>query len=165
MKEKKKFFFFEITGMSLRPLTYLEISNIHYGPPTCHMSSRPRTWTLLFLKYFKFHHVSCSFPWWGIQFFPTCIVRTDEKIHTFSSRTYIHKTFCKNSNYHFNYGCHSNEFLTVNQLHERNPHNFFLCWNPILFAMYIYIYIHLANCEDWVLWLGEGHSLVPLRSY
>jgi hypothetical protein len=26
-------------------------------------------------------------------------------------------------------------------------------------------YIHSANwCEDWVLWLGEGHSVVPFRS-
>jgi hypothetical protein len=31
--------------------------------------------------------------------------------------------------------------------------------------IYIYIYIHSAKwCEDWVLWLGEGHSLVPYRS-
>jgi hypothetical protein len=28
------------------------------------------------------------------------------------------------------------------------------------------VYIHSANwCEDWVLWPGEGHSLVPFRSY
>jgi hypothetical protein len=27
-------------------------------------------------------------------------------------------------------------------------------------------YIRSANwCEDWVLWFGEGHSLVPFRSY
>jgi hypothetical protein len=29
-----------------------------------------------------------------------------------------------------------------------------------------YVYINSANwCEDWVLWLGEGHSVVPFRSY
>jgi hypothetical protein len=28
------------------------------------------------------------------------------------------------------------------------------------------IYVHSANlCEDWVLWLGEGHSVVLFRSY
>jgi hypothetical protein len=28
------------------------------------------------------------------------------------------------------------------------------------------VYIHSANwCEDWVLWFGEGHSVVPFRSY
>jgi hypothetical protein len=28
------------------------------------------------------------------------------------------------------------------------------------------VYIHSANwCEDGVLWLGEGHSVVPFRSY
>jgi hypothetical protein len=28
------------------------------------------------------------------------------------------------------------------------------------------VYIHSANwCEDWVLWLGEGHSVVPFRNY
>jgi hypothetical protein len=28
------------------------------------------------------------------------------------------------------------------------------------------VYIHAANWrEDWVLWLGEGHLLVPFRSY
>jgi hypothetical protein len=27
------------------------------------------------------------------------------------------------------------------------------------------VYIHSANwCEDWVLWLGEGRSVVPFRS-
>jgi hypothetical protein len=32
--------------------------------------------------------------------------------------------------------------------------------------IYIYIYIHSANwCEDLVVWLGEGDSLVPFRSY
>jgi hypothetical protein len=29
-----------------------------------------------------------------------------------------------------------------------------------------YVHIHSANwCEDWVLWLGEGDSVVPFRSY
>jgi hypothetical protein len=29
-----------------------------------------------------------------------------------------------------------------------------------------FVYIHSANwCEDWVLWLGEGHSIVPFPSY
>jgi hypothetical protein len=28
------------------------------------------------------------------------------------------------------------------------------------------VYKHSANwCEGWELWLGEGHSLVPFRSY
>jgi hypothetical protein len=28
------------------------------------------------------------------------------------------------------------------------------------------VYVHSANwCEDWVLWLGEGHSVVPFHSY
>jgi hypothetical protein len=28
------------------------------------------------------------------------------------------------------------------------------------------VYIHSSNlCEDWVLWLGKGHSLVPFRNY
>jgi hypothetical protein len=28
------------------------------------------------------------------------------------------------------------------------------------------VYIHSTNwCEDWVLWLEEGHSIVPFRSY
>jgi hypothetical protein len=28
-----------------------------------------------------------------------------------------------------------------------------------------FVYIHSANwCEDWVLWLGEVHSVVPFRS-
>jgi hypothetical protein len=38
---------------------------------------------------------------------------------------------------------------------------FCCCCNPILFAI---VYIHSANwCEDWVLRLGEGHSVVPFR--
>jgi hypothetical protein len=28
------------------------------------------------------------------------------------------------------------------------------------------VYVHSANwCEDWALWLGEGHSVVPFRGY
>jgi hypothetical protein len=47
-------------------------------------------------------------------------------------------------------------------LKEVSDEIYIYCWTPILFT----IYIHSANCcEDWVLWLGEGHSLVPFRSW
>jgi hypothetical protein len=43
------------------------------------------------------------------------------------------------------------------------PH--FIC-KLYIYIQHIYAYIHSANwCENWVLGLGEGQSLVPFRSY
>jgi hypothetical protein len=54
-------------------------------------------------------------------------------------------------------GYHSNELFIFN------------IWNNFFVEILFYlqsVYIHSANwCEDWVLWLGEWHSVVPFCSY
>jgi hypothetical protein len=48
-------------------------------------------------------------------------------------------------------------------LSERNYAFFFSVPTPFDLQA---VYIHSANlCEDWVVWLGEGHSVLPFRSY
>jgi hypothetical protein len=40
---------------------------------------------------------------------------------------------------------------------------FFFAENPLYLQA---VYVRSASwCEDWVLWLGEGHSVVPFCSY
>jgi hypothetical protein len=62
--------------------------------------------------------------------------------------------------YVFNYVVLDMSIIPQTPQKGHNPNNYGRA------LMSIYIYIHSANWrEDWVLWLGEGHSLAPFHSY
>jgi hypothetical protein len=57
-------------------------------------------------------------------------------------------------------------YLALRPLLNRNvkqSNTFFLVETPFYLQS---VFVHSANwCQDWVLWLREGYSLVPFHSY